>query len=275
MTTLNIERYSLLGIEVDAATLPDLYEMVSEAVAKSERRLIVNHNLHSVYLYHHDRRVAQAYDRADCLYADGMQIVFLARALGLPLRREHRTTFLDSFEALAGQAARRRWRLFYLGSKPGVAIRGAEMLRQRFPELEIATQDGYFDARPGVRENQKVVETINAFRPHVLMVGMGMPRQEHWIIENLDAISANAIFTCGATMDYLTSEIPTPPRWAGPLGAYGLVRLMNEPRRLWKRYLLEPWFVAGLFARNLLRIPRAERLRTPAPRRSVQENQQA
>jgi N-acetylglucosaminyldiphosphoundecaprenol N-acetyl-beta-D-mannosaminyltransferase len=275
MTTLNIERYSLLGIEVDAATLPDLYEMVSEAVAKGERRLIVNHNLHSVYLYHHDRRVAQAYDRADCLYADGMQIVFLARALGLPLQRKHRTTFLDSFEALAGEAARRRWRLFYLGSKPGVAIRGAEMLRQRFPELEIATQDGYFDARPGARENQKVVETINAFRPQVLMVGMGMPRQEHWIIENLDAISANAIFSCGATMDYLTSEIPTPPRWAGPLGAYGLVRLMNEPGRLWKRYLLEPWFVAGLFARNLLRLPRAKRLRTPAARRSVQENQQA
>jgi N-acetylglucosaminyldiphosphoundecaprenol N-acetyl-beta-D-mannosaminyltransferase len=275
MTTLNIERYSLLGIEVDAATLPDLYEAVSEAVAKSERRLIVNHNLHSVYLYHHDPRVAQAYDRADCLYADGMQIIFLARALGLPLRREHRTTFLDSFEALAGQAARRHWRLFYLGSKPGVAIRGAEMLRQRFPELEIATQDGYFDARPGSHENQKVLDAISAFRPHVLMVGMGMPRQEHWIIENLDALPANAIFTCGATMDYLTSEIPTPPRWAGPLGAYGLVRLMNEPRRLWKRYLLEPWFVAGLFARNLLRLPRAKRLRTPASRRSVQEKQQA
>jgi N-acetylglucosaminyldiphosphoundecaprenol N-acetyl-beta-D-mannosaminyltransferase len=255
MTVPNIKRYNLLGVEVDAATRSDLYEMVAESVARGERRLIVNHNLHSVYLYHHDRQFAELYDRADCTYVDGMYIVFIARLLGLPLRREHRTTFLDSFETLVEEVARRNWRLFYLGSKPGVAARGAEMLRTRFPELQIATHHGYFDARPGAAENQRVVEAINAFRPHLLMVGMGMPRQERWTLENLRGIPANAIITSGATIDYFTGEIPTPSRWAGPLGAYGLVRLVNEPRRLWRRYLLEPWFVAGLFLRNLLRVP--------------------
>src|SRR5437879_2226149 len=188
-----MNRYNLLGVTVDAVTHSDLHDVIAEAVAAKDRRLIANHNLHSVYLHHRDRLFAGMYDRADCIYVDGMPIIFLAQALGLPLKPKHRTTFLDSFEPLVEEVARRNWRLFYLGSKPRVAARGAAMLRQRFPGLQIATQHGYFDASPGSRENRSVIEAINAFRPHVLMVGMGMPRQEYWTAENLDAISANAI----------------------------------------------------------------------------------
>jgi N-acetylglucosaminyldiphosphoundecaprenol N-acetyl-beta-D-mannosaminyltransferase len=186
----------------------------------------------------------------------------------------HRTTFLDSFEHLVQEVAHRNWRLFYLGSKPGVATRGAEILRKRFPGLQIATQHGYFDAKPGSRENQSVIDAINAFQPHVLMVGMGMPRQEHWTADNLEAISANAIITSGATMDYLAGEVPVPPRWAGPLGLYGIVRLLSEPRRLWKRYLLEPWFVLALFARDLLQLLKGKRPKAVTPE-SLEKHQQA
>lgn len=261
---MKTKRYKLLGVTVDAVTHGDLHDVMDEAVAAKRRVLIANHNLHSIYLLHHDRHFRGMYDRAECIYVDGMPIIFLARALGLPLRREHRTTFLDAFEDLVAEVAKRNWRLFYLGSKPGVAARGAETLRKRFPGLQIATQHGYFDARSGSAENRGVVEAINAFRPHLLMVGMGMPRQEHWTAENLDTLSANAIITSGATMDFLAGEVPVPPRWAGPLGLYGLTRLLHEPGRLWKRYLIEPWFIVGLFLRDLWRRPRATR-RPPAP----------
>ena len=251
-TAVKMNRYNLLGVAVDAMTRSDLHHVIGDAVATEERRLIANHNLHSVYLRHHDGQFAEMYNHADCIYVDGMPIIFLAQALGLPLRAEHRITFLDSFEDLVEEVARKNWRLFYLGSKPGVAARGAEILRKRFRGLQIATQHGYFDAQAGSRENQSVIESINAFRPNILMVGMGMPRQEHWTLENLDAISANAVITSGATMDYFAGEIPVPPRWAGPFGLYGMMRLWSEPKRLWKRYLLEPWFVLGLFALDLL-----------------------
>ncbi len=252
-------RYKLLGVSIDAVTHDDLHRVMDEAVAANRRVLIANHNLHSIYLLHHDKHFREMYDHAEFVYVDGMPIIFLARALGLPLRREHRTTFLDAFEDLVAEVAKRDWRLFYLGSKPGVAARGAEILRKRFPGLQIATQDGYFDARPGSAENRAVIDTINAFRPHLLMVGMGMPRQEYWTAENLDTLAANAIITSGATMDYLAGEVPVPPRWAGPLGLYGLTRLLHEPGRLWKRYLIEPWFILGLFLRDLWQLPRATR----------------
>lgn len=251
-------RYELLGVRVDAVTHGDLHTVMDEAVASQRRVLIANHNLHSIYLLHHDPRFAAMYRRSDCTYVDGMPIIFLGRALGLPLERKHRTTFLDAFQDLVAEVARRNWRLFYLGSKPGVAERGAEILRQRFPGLQIATHHGYFNPRTGSYENQRVIEMINAFRPHLLMVGMGMPRQEYWTAENLDALSANAVVTSGATMDYLAGKVPVPPRWAGPLGLYGIMRLANEPGRLWKRYLIEPWFVLGLFLRDLWNRPKHE-----------------
>jgi N-acetylglucosaminyldiphosphoundecaprenol N-acetyl-beta-D-mannosaminyltransferase len=268
-------RYRLLGVTVDAVTHDDLHQVMADAVAANRRVLIGNHNLHSIYLLHHDRHFRGMYDRAECVYVDGMPIIFLARALGLPLEQKHRTTFLDAFEDLVAEVARRNWRLFYLGSKPGVADRGAEILRQRFPGLQIATQHGYFDARPESTENRSVVNAINAFRPHLLMVGMGMPRQEHWTAENLDSLSANAIVTSGATMDYLAGEQAVPPRWAGPLGLYGLSRLMTDPGRLWKRYLIEPWYILGLFLRDLWFQPRETRRVAAASGKSLKGQQSA
>ncbi len=74
-----------------------------------------------------------------------------------------------------------------------------------------------------------------------------MPRQEAWVAAHLDAIEAPVILTCGACMDYVAGVVPTPPRWAGRVGLEWLFRLLAEPRRLARRYLVEPWSVARLF----------------------------
>jgi N-acetylglucosaminyldiphosphoundecaprenol N-acetyl-beta-D-mannosaminyltransferase len=105
-------RYQLLGVHVDAVTHEDLHDVMAEAVAGNRRILIANHNLHSIYLLHHDPHFRGMYDRADCIYVDGMPIIFLGQALGVPLQRKHRTTFLDAFEDLVAEVARRAWRVF-------------------------------------------------------------------------------------------------------------------------------------------------------------------
>ncbi len=103
------------------------------------------------------------------------------------------------------------------------------------------------------RDDELVVEKINAFRPHVLMVGMGMPRQERWILHRFDELDANAILQSGACFDYVAGAIPTPPRWLGRFGLEWLYRLACEPVRLWRRYLVEPWLVGAWLVRDLLR----------------------
>ncbi len=237
----------LLGVEVHPLTLERLQRAVAESVESDQSRIIANHNLHSVYLYHHDAAFRSFYARAALVHVDGMSLVFFARLLGLPLGREHRLTPLDWIRPMAAAAARRGWRIFYLGGRPGVAARGAEILRREFPGLQIETAHGHFDPRSDGAENRAVLEAIDRYRPNLLLVGMGMPRQERWILANAGRLRAHAIFNVGALMDYVAGAVPTPPRWLGRLGLEWLFRLASEPSRLWRRYLIEPWFVLRLF----------------------------
>jgi len=240
-----------LGVRVHKLTWGRLIDAVAESVEKDRRWIIANHNLHSVYLYHHDAAVRAFYGRADIVHIDGMSLVLFGKLLGLRLSRLNRLTPLDWIRPLMAEAARRRWRIFYLGSAPGIAARGADILRREFPGLLLEVADGYFDVREDGVENQNVVAGINRYRPHLLLVGMGMPRQERWILENAERVHTNAIFNVGALMDYIAGAVPTPPRWLGPLGLEWLFRLLCQPAHLWKRYLIESWFVCGLFLTEL------------------------
>jgi N-acetylglucosaminyldiphosphoundecaprenol N-acetyl-beta-D-mannosaminyltransferase len=236
----------ILGIRVNAVSMPQLNALIAEAINSKKRWIIAHHNLHSIYLYHHDAKMRGLYAQADYTHIDGMALVLVGRFLRLPLKREHRVTYADWLPALMNEAAAQGWRVFYLGSQPGVAEQGAQVLKQKFPNLQIATADGYFDANLDSPENRDRVAIINAYQPHILMVGMSMPRQEHWILDNLEQLCVNAILPSGAAIDYVAGVVPTPPRWAGRWGLEWLFRLLAEPQRLWRRYLVEPWFLLRL-----------------------------
>jgi N-acetylglucosaminyldiphosphoundecaprenol N-acetyl-beta-D-mannosaminyltransferase len=245
-----MNRVTLLGVEVEPLTMADLNALIAQAATENRRSIIANHNLHSVYLYHHDPKMRVFYERASHIHVDGMPLVFLGRLLRLPLRREHRVSYVDWIRPLMSEAARQGLRVFYVGSRPGIADEGAAELRRDLPDLQIDTRHGYFAATAG-EANTQVLAGIRAFRPHILMVGMGMPRQEHWILDNLDDLNVPVILTAGACMDYVAGAIPTPPRWMGRWGLEWLHRLASDPIRLWTRYLVEPWFVLRLFIQDL------------------------
>ncbi len=238
--------YQILDTWVNPLNISDLNALIAYAVTHQQRWVIANHNLHSLYLYYHDPKMQKFYAKADYIHVDGMPLIWLGKRLGYPLRREHRVTYADWNEPLIAEAAKQGWRVFYLGSKPGVAERGALVLREKFPSLQMATAHGYFNSQVESEENQTILAQIQSYQPQVLMVGMSMPRQEHWILDNLEQLPVNAILPAGAAIDYIAGAVPTPPRWAGKLGLEWLFRLISEPKRLWQRYLVEPWFILGL-----------------------------
>ena len=247
-----IYQYNLLGIQTNALSIYELNSLIALAIESNKKWVIANHNLHSIYIYHHDPVMQIFYGKADYIHIDGMPLVICGRLLGYPLKQEQRVTYADWIWPLASDAAKYGWRIFYLGSKPGFAAKGAEVLCDKYPGLQIATTHGYFDSALNSHENRVVIETINAYQPHILMVGMGMPRQEYWILENLESIKTNVVLTSGACIDYVSGEIPTPPRWMGRTGLEWFHRLYSEPKRLWKRYLIEPWFLAKIFSYEFL-----------------------
>lgn len=248
-----VRTFTLLDVRANPLSVEQMIALTGRAIARGERRVVGNVNLHAVYLRHRDDAVQAFLRRADWMHVDGMPVVWLARGLGWRLTRADRVTWVDFIDPLMAAAAREGWRVFHLGSRPGVGERAGSRLRRDHPGLEVATHHGFFDASPGHPENEAVLDAIARFQPHVVLVGMSMPRQERWIVENLDRLPANAVYTCGACFEYLAGAIPTPPRWAGVAGIEWAFRLRAEPRKLWKRYLVEPWFLLPLYVREWTR----------------------
>lgn len=247
----NVPDYRLLGVRVHAMTIPDMHSLIDEAVQKQARLLMISQNLHSVYLHARSDTLRRLQEKADYIRIDGIPIIYFGRLLGFPVTKAHRTGWMDWIDPFMQEAADKGWRIFYVGSKPGVAHKGAEILKNRYPALAINTAHGYFNSALDHPDNLEILTQIRAFKTDVLIVGMGMPRQEGWILQNYDAISAPVILTSGACMDYVAGEIKVPPRWLGPIGLEWLYRLLSEPKRLWRRYLIEPWYACWLFFRDL------------------------
>lgn len=243
-----MEAVRFLGITVHRLTTAELTRCVVQAVEDRQKIVIANHNLHSVYLYHHHPQFRAFCDAAHLLHVDGMSLILLAKLLGVPLNATHRTTYVDWIVPLMQEAARKNYRVFHLGGRPGVGEKAAAILTSAAPGLNLRTHHGYFDVHGA--ENQAVLQEIARFQPHILMVGMGMPRQESWILENFHALPTHVILNSGACFDFVAGVVPMPPRWLGRLGLEWLYRLLSEPKRLWKRYLIEPFYLTGLVAKE-------------------------
>jgi N-acetylglucosaminyldiphosphoundecaprenol N-acetyl-beta-D-mannosaminyltransferase len=244
---------SFLGVRVHLKTMSELLELLTAQIEENRKVVIANHNLHSLCLFHRDSKLRDFYAGVEWCHIDGMPLVLLARLFGFRAKRSHRTTYADWMGPLVELASKNKWRIFYLGSAPGIAARGADILCARYPGLQIRTMHGYFSMEPDNDDNRRIIRSIAEYKPHILMIGMGMPRQELWIQQNREVLASNVILPCGAAMDYVAGAVHMPPRWAGRVGLEWAFRLMDEPGRLWRRYLVEPWSLAGIVLQQIIK----------------------
>ena len=251
MLDRSAQRMSFCGVPLDAIDMDRLLSLFKRSKLNSEQQLIFHHNLHSVYLFLTNAEFRATYAKASCVYIDGLPIVWLGRAAGLPLKASHRITFLDCFEEILNAAAEAGWRVFYLGSREEVVKSTLPLLRERYPRLVISGRNGYFAKDESA--NEEVISQINKFCPDILFVGMGMPKQEMWLAEHYTRLNAHSIVTSGATLDYVSGHQYKPPEWAGPLGLYGVFRLLSDFKRLWRRYLIEPIVVTMYLSWGIIR----------------------
>jgi len=204
-----------------------------------ERGLIIgHHNLHSLYLYQHDSEARTFYQRCHTCYVDGMGVLWLLRAAGIDTREALRFSLMDCLPDFFDWAQSKHLSIFYLGASPTAVETAREWIARRWPQLQISLHHGYLDT-PEVQH--QVHASINALRPDLLLGGMGMPNQEAWINAHANELNVGAILQAGGTLDYYTGVQARPPRILSRLGLAWLYRLLHDPRRLWRRYLLTPW----------------------------------
>jgi N-acetylglucosaminyldiphosphoundecaprenol N-acetyl-beta-D-mannosaminyltransferase len=245
------ERVMVLGQAVDLVRPEEVLHRVGAAIRERRRFVVANHNLNSLNLIRDDVEMQRFYRSADLVEVDSTPLIAFARLLGIGGRRFHRCTYLDWRDHFWSLADRNGWRVMQVGGAAGVGDLAAERLARRYPRVVIRSRHGYFDVKPGSAENAAVLAEIGAFRPDVLFVGMGMPRQEHWVIRNLEALPHCPILTVGAAFDYEAGVQAAAPRWMGQMGLEWLYRLARDPRRLFRRYCIEPWGLAGPALRDI------------------------
>jgi N-acetylglucosaminyldiphosphoundecaprenol N-acetyl-beta-D-mannosaminyltransferase len=178
---------------------------------------------------------------ADLTYADGQSVVWAARILGRYLPERIATT--DLIYPLAAAAAAAGKKLFLFGGTPGVAVEAARRLAQLNPGLLTAEHHGYVTASA----EDALIDEINLSRAHILCVGLGDPLQLMWIARNRHRLTVPVILTCGGLFDWTSGAHRRAPAWLISVGCEWLWRLIIEPKRLAKRYLLgNPAFLLRL-----------------------------
>jgi len=182
-------------------------------------------------------RFAKAMLTGDIQYADGASIVLASWLLGSHIAE--RVPGGELMEAICKEAAKDRLSVYLLGGLPGAALKASQLLSTRYPGLRIAGTccPAYgFENRP--EESQQVVKSIREANPDILVVCLGAPKQEIWAAENSASLGVSLIFPGGAVFDTLAGLRKRAPLWARNTGTEWLYRLVMEPKRLWRRYLL-------------------------------------
>ena len=241
----------MLGVDIDPVTVEELHAGIKRLVESGERGTVLNANANCLNILYDDAALRGFFGQADLVFCDGWGVKLAARLLGG--RIPERITYADWAWRLAAFARAEGLSLFLLGAEPGVAERAAQKLRMRHPGLHISgVEHGYFDLSPGSPENEAVVRGVNAARPDILIVGLGMPLQERWLMENRHEIEAGVALTGGAVFDYVSGGLRRGPRLLTDNGFEWLARLLVEPRRLWRRYLIgNPLFLLRVLGQRL------------------------
>lgn len=231
-------RVPLAGVAIDNVTMDEAVARIAALVEARTPAYVVTPNVDHIVKLQRDEDFRQVYARAALVLADGMPLLWAARYLGTPLKAK--VSGSDLFPRFCGVAAERGYRLFFLGGQPRAAEQARDALRQQHPALQVVgTCCPPFGFERDAATNEGVIEQIRAARPNVLFVGLGAPKQELWLSRHLSACGVPVGIGVGASFDFVAGVVRRAPHLVQRVGLEWLWRLVQEPRRLYRRYLIE------------------------------------
>jgi N-acetylglucosaminyldiphosphoundecaprenol N-acetyl-beta-D-mannosaminyltransferase len=249
------ECFSVLGIAFNAMQIPDvIFQMRQWIARRAACRCIAVTGMHGITEAMHKTEFRQALADAHLVVADGMPVVWIGRFRGHNLpRRVYGPELMIRF---CEETAPAGYRHYLLGGAPGVPEQLGRSLEKSCPGISIVGTHSPPFRRITPEEDAEIIESINRAAPDVLWVGLGTPKQEIWMHQHRDKLRVPVMVGVGAAFDFLSYRKRQAPEWMRERGLEWFFRLLQEPVRLWRRYLVggsEFVFLAGL---ELLRLRR-------------------
>jgi len=234
-TVHRLPAFKVLGVWVDAVQIPDVIAQMEHWIQERKySHFIAVTGMHGVTEAQQDPAFKEILNAADLVVADGMPLVWLGRQQGFILkRRVYGPELMETFCRDSGE----KYRHFFYGGAQGVPDRLGHVLEQRYGLNVVGTYSPPF-RQLTPEEDVKVVNIINQTEPDILWVGLSTPKQEHWMYGHRNRLHVPVMVGVGAAFDINTGRIREAPYWMRECGLQWLFRLITEPRRLWRRYLI-------------------------------------
>jgi len=242
------QRVNILGVGISPINMQLALKRIDTWIANQQRHYVCVSNVHTVMECQRSETLHKALNYAGMVTPDGMPLVWLSQRLGFKgVRRVYGPDLL-----LAVCSASRKYRHFFYGGAEGVSDTLSKKLQQQYPGLEVAGTYCPPFRELAATEKRKIIHTINDAEPDIVWVGLGAPKQELWMWEYRPYLNAPVLIGIGAAFDFHSGRKQQAPSFLQKHGLEWAFRLLSEPRRLWKRYLINnPVFMLLALAQQL------------------------
>ncbi len=231
-------KVTICGAQIDNVNLSEALNSIFAYFDNRKPSYIVTPNVDHIIQLQKNQEFRKIYNGASLVLPDSMPLLWAAKFLGTPLKEK--ISGSDLFPKLCAIAADRGHKLFFLGGREGAAEKAALILRVKYPKIQIV---GIYCPPFGFEnddfENTKIVKMIKESNPDILFVGLGAPKQEKWIYKFKDQYQVPVSIGVGVSFEFVAGMVKRAPLWMQRAGLEWLWRLVMEPKRLWKRYLID------------------------------------
>jgi len=214
------------------------YEIFCDSLysIEAKRKIVINTiNPHSFMVAEEDKIFKNALKQSDILLPDGIGITLAIHMLNQ--EKIKKIAGWDIHEYLIEFAQKHSLSCYYMGSKESTLLKIKEKIELLYPLIKVNFYSPPFKNDFLPEENKLIIENINKFCPDILFVGMTAPKQEKWVYQNKNEINAKIIVSIGAVFDFFAETIKRPGRFWISIGMEGMIRVLKEPKRMWKRFV--------------------------------------
>lgn len=226
----------LLGIKINIRRFQQLLDCTQEAIKNGKQIKVAYANPHVLNSVYGSKEMTYIFNHFfNFIYPDGIGVILVDKLWGKFLER--RVSLSDSYPQLFDFCIRQGYSIYFLGGKRKIIDKAKVILQEHFPSLRVAgfMNGFYFEENMA---DEEIVRIINEAAPHVLLVGLGTPRQEKWIYRHARHLRAPVLWTCGSLLSIIAGERKKPPSWVKKLHLEWLNRWLDEPLRLFNRYIV-------------------------------------
>ena len=231
-------RIHFMNTEIDNYTMDEAVEAIDQLIGQNKNGYVVTPNIDHIVKLETNTDLQLVYRDADIILTDGKPMIWISKLYGTPIKEK--VSGSDLFPRLCGLAAKKGYRVFLLGAAEGVAVKAAENLQKKFPGLIIAgTYSPPFGFEKDEEELARIIDIVTSASPHILIVGLGCPKQEKFIYKYRDVLHVPVSLGLGASIDFEAGILKRAPKFMADHGFEWLYRVIQDPKRMAKRYFVD------------------------------------